>query len=703
MTDLAPNWWPLARLGEAIEALALDAGLIRDPPTDPLVVPAAFALEDVPRWTEWAAARLGVEVVDVETPASAIDAVLASGGPAILLDDTAEGPGFFALAGRRRGGVLLLDRQAHRRRVPIGTLRDRLVEPVAAEHHATVDELLDRAMIQPRRRPRAAAALLHERLQAERIGGISLLRAPASAPVWRQMRLDGGLRTLALIVAAFVALYVLEIAGWKVIGEGVLAGKVDSGWLLGWMVILLTAVVAQTASAWCEASLAVDLGRIMKARLLAGALALRPDAIKRSGVGQMIGRVIEAQALEALTFNGGIGVLLAGIELVFTAWVLAHGAAPAAHLTLLVGWVVLTGLLGWRYFVRMRQWSGERLDMTNALIEAMVGHRTRLAQDRAARRDAQDDAVVQRYLTTSAAMDGASIVGVTALPSIWLLAGIAALVPAFAGQPVPSPVTLAISLGGLLLGQRAFGGIAGGSAGLARAAIAWSRVRDLFAASRGGAVTVTRRTDGIADEDRPVIEAEGLMFRYPGADRRVVDRANLTIRHGEKILLDGASGGGKSTLAALLTGLETPTSGLLLLDGLDKATRGDAWHRLAAAAPQFHDNHILSGSLAFNLLMARSWPPTSADLADATELCEELGLGDLLSRMPGGLEQQVGETGWQLSHGERSRIFLARALLQRASLTILDESFASLDPQRLGQCLAAAISRSQALVVITHR
>jgi ATP-binding cassette subfamily B protein len=98
--------------------------------------------------------------------------------------------------------------------------------------------------------------------------------------------------------------------------------------------------------------------------------------------------------------------------------------------------------------------------------------------------------------------------------------------------------------------------------------------------------------------------------------------------------------------------------------------------------------------------MARA---TAADLAEARDSCaEELGLGDLLERMPGGLMQLVGETGWQLSHGERSRVFLARALLQRAPLTVMDESFAALDPETLALCLRCVQQRAQTLVVIAH-
>ena len=140
----------------------------------------------------------------------------------------------------------------------------------------------------------------------------------------------------------------------------------------------------------------------------------------------------------------------------------------------------------------------------------------------------------------------------------------------------------------------------------------------------------------------------------------------------------------------------------MLLRGRDRRTLGASWHQFATEAPQFHENHLLSGSLGFNLLLDRRWPATEDDLADARQICDELGLGDLVDRMPGGLNQMVGETGWQLSHGERSRIFLARALLQDAELTVLDEIFAALDPESLRLCLDCAVRRARTLLVIAH-
>ena len=177
----------------------------------------------------------------------------------------------------------------------------------------------------------------------------------------------------------------------------------------------------------------------------------------------------------------------------------------------------------------------------------------------------------------------------------------------------------------------------------------------------------------------------------------------MSILTGDKILLEGASGSGKSTLAALLVGLRNADSGLLLLRGLDRQTLGDEnWRRLVVAAPQFHENYVMAETFAFNLLMGGRWPARDEELEEAETVCRELGLGELLDRMPAGMLQMVGETGWQLSHGERSRLYIARTILQHADIVVLDESFAALDPENLRRALTCVLNRTSALVVIAH-
>jgi len=249
---------------------------------------------------------------------------------------------------------------------------------------------------------------------------------------------------------------------------------------------------------------------------------------------------------------------------------------------------------------------------------------------------------------------------------------------------------------------------------IARAYAAWRLIEPIQRAATARAVPIN---SGAGEEDEaelhpeelplpddvPLLEGRALTFRYRAGGRAILSGCNLAIYYGDRLLLEGPSGGGKSTLASLLIGLYAPESGLLLLRGLDRHTVNEQlWRQRVVAAPQFHENHVLNASLAFNLLMGRQWPARQADLDEAETICRELGLGPLLDRMPLGIHQLVGEQGWRLSHGERSRIYIARALLQNADLVILDESFASLDPENMQIALECELKRAATLLVIAH-
>jgi ABC-type multidrug transport system fused ATPase/permease subunit len=111
---------------------------------------------------------------------------------------------------------------------------------------------------------------------------------------------------------------------------------------------------------------------------------------------------------------------------------------------------------------------------------------------------------------------------------------------------------------------------------------------------------------------------------------------------------------------------------------------------------------VLTETFAFNLLMGRHWSPQPTDVEAAERVCCKLGLDDLLARMPAGLWQLVGETGWLVSHGERSRLYMARALLQGADLVTFDESFAAPDAETLQRCLHCVLKRAATVFVIAH-
>src|SRR5207244_4770925 len=120
---------------------------------------------------------------------------------------------------------------------------------------------------------------------------------------------------------------------------------------------------------------------VLKRRLLFGALRLEPDEIRHFGIGQLLGRVLESAAVESIALGGGLLALTAVIELVFAGVVLGVGAGSWGHVALLLGTTVVASWLGLAYYRRQRRWTDERLQLTNELVERMVGHRTRITQE----------------------------------------------------------------------------------------------------------------------------------------------------------------------------------------------------------------------------------------------------------------------------------------------------------------------------------
>lgn len=711
MSDPQALSWPLSRLAEALELAARKGGLFPRHVDTPLPPEGLLEADGdaLGRWVDVVARTLGVEVEAADVSYAEVERFLSSAAPALLRLPGGGEPRFLALLGHRGGAVSVLGPDLVVHRVPVGEVRRWLCRDLEASAAEGIESLIDSAEVPAAPRERVRKAVLRERLALVGVGDCWVLRLPPGGSFWQQVRHARLPGRLAIMTGAHAAQYVLWIVAWWLVGRGALEGRLDRGWLIGWALLLLTLVPFRLLATWSQGQLALGVGKLLKRRLLVGALRLRPEEIRHQGTGQLLGRVIESEAVEALALSAGFTAVVAGIELLLAALVLGSGAGSSLHVLLLVGWVAAAVLVGWRYAHQRLLWTEARRAMTHDLVERMLGQRTRLAQEAPERWHESEDQALERYLALSALLDGMAARLGALLPRGWLILGLLGLAPGFVTGRASAAV-LAVSLGGVLLGYEALDKLSRGLADLAGAAIAWRGVAPLFhAAARSEvpgspvlAVARGPRSSGFA-QTHPVLEAHDVSFRYRERGEPLLRSCHLRIAAGERLLLEGPSGGGKSTLASLLNGLRRPESGLLLLHGLDRHTLGsDAWRRLVAVAPQFHENHVFAESFAFNLLMGRRWPPHQEDLEEAEGLCRELGLGDLLDRMPAGMMQLVGETGWQLSHGERSRLFLARALLQRADLVILDESFAALDPENLHRALRCALDRTPTLLVIAH-
>jgi ATP-binding cassette subfamily B protein len=709
----------MARAADALEALARACRF----PVQAIEIPApperfAGAGVDVQtRWLDAVAATLGVEVEAIEVPYADVDGLLQSAAPALLRVSEGETSFLLAVRASRRGAVSVLTPELSSRWVRLAVVRAAIRHRYEAPLLRDTDQLMEEAGVSRRRRARVRKAVLFGQLAATSVAGGWLLRLPPSAASRVQGAHAGVWSRLGLLAIAHACSYALWILSWWIVGRAALQGRLDRGWLIAWALLLLTLIPLDLVVTWLQGRVAIEGGALLKRRLLFGALRLEPEEIRHEGAGRLLGRVIEAQAIESLALAGGLLALVAILELAMAGLVLA---AASAWLPVLLGlWAVIGAALARRYFRRRGSWTQSRLAMTHDLVERIVGHRTRLAQQTPDQWHDGEDQGLERYVAASQQMDRALVWLMTVGPRGWLLAGIVALSPGFVSGAA-TPTTLAVALGGILLGFRAFRRLSVGLSSVAGAGISWREVAGIFHAatrpqpigspafalagsdlSGGGHAPAESATDGAAGG--ALLEAHELSFRYPGRSEPVLSGCSLRVDRGDRFLMQGPSGGGKSTLASLLTGVRTPDSGLVLLDGVDRHTLGaDRWRRRIVAAPQFHENHVFMGTFAFNALMGSEWPPQPEDVERAETVCRELGLGALLARMPGGMLQQVGETGWQLSHGERSRLFIARALLQRAEIVVLDESFAQLDPENLRLALACVLDRVPTVVLIAH-
>ena len=697
--DLNSLSWPVSLAAELIAAVARSGGL--NPRSADTNVPSGMTgkerdaqlrqpMETLCNW-------LGIEAEWLIVRGATAEKALRDAAPAILRVD-GQLWGLLTVRGKQ---AILIAADHSMKRIPLESIRAELCKKLEAPATREVDQLIEECEVPARKRSKVRASLLRERLNAGYVGGIFALRSSPSTSFWRQMReanLPGKLFALGF---SHAAAYMIWIASWFTIGLGALQGRLDAGWLLAWALLIATMIPAKLIGSWSQGLFAIGFGGLLKQRLLFGALRLDQDEIRMQGTGQLLGRVIESDSVESLALNGGFLAFVSVFETMSAALVLAAGAGGPLHALLLVSWIALIVLFAYRFYLRRQRWTASRLTLTHELVERMEGHRTRLAQELRERWHEGEDESVERYLALSREADSANALLTGFAARGWLLVGILGIAPAFvSGSGTPS--SLAIALGGVLLAYQAMRNLAAGLSSIAGAAIAWRQVAPLFrSAARpqefGLPVIAEPPTSGV------ILEARDIVFRHGTRPEPILRGVQLTMKQGDWVLLEGASGGGKSTLAALVAGLRSPASGLLLLNGFDRGTLGGAtWRKRVASAPQYHENHVLTNTFAFNLLMGRHWPPTGEDLAEAEEICRELGLGPLIERMPAGILQPVGEMGWQLSQGERSRLYMARALLQGGDLIVLDESFAALDPHNVRLALACVAKRAKTLLVVAH-
>lgn len=197
------------------------------------------------------------------------------------------------------------------------------------------------------------------------------------------------------------------------------------------------------------------------------------------------------------------------------------------------------------------------------------------------------------------------------------------------------------------------------------------------------------------------IRFDNVSFRYPGSDKLALDKVSLHVQPGKTIALVGASGGGKSTMAALIPRFYAPESGHITIDGVDI-------HTLTLSSLREHialvsqDIVLLNDTIRANIAFGLA---RHADDAQIHAAAVAAHAWEFISQLPQGLDTLTGENGASLSGGQRQRIAIARALLKNAPILILDEATSALDTEseRMVQEALATLMQNRTTLVIAHR
>ncbi|MFE1826706.1 NHLP family bacteriocin export ABC transporter peptidase/permease/ATPase subunit [Streptomyces yangpuensis] len=194
------------------------------------------------------------------------------------------------------------------------------------------------------------------------------------------------------------------------------------------------------------------------------------------------------------------------------------------------------------------------------------------------------------------------------------------------------------------------------------------------------------------------VELEGITFGHSPLDPPLFEDFSLTVGPGQQVALVGGSGSGKSTVSRLISGLHTPWAGAVRIDGmrLEDIPRG-----ALAASVSFVDQDVFlfEGTVRDNVAL---WDPTIEDEAVVAAL-EDAAVYEVVARRPGGIHSRVEQDGRNFSGGQRQRLEIARALVRRPSVMVLDEVTSALDAVTEQIVIDNLRRRGCACVVIAHR
>lgn len=196
------------------------------------------------------------------------------------------------------------------------------------------------------------------------------------------------------------------------------------------------------------------------------------------------------------------------------------------------------------------------------------------------------------------------------------------------------------------------------------------------------------------------VSFDNVSFTYEGCTVPAVQGVSFTVPQGKTVALVGPSGGGKTTLASLLTRFYDVSSGVVRISGVDVRSMAKD-DLMKTVSYVYQDSRLLKTSILENVRMGRP----GASREEVTAALEKAQCGDIIAKLPQGIDTVFGSRGIYLSGGECQRVALARTILNDTPVVVLDEATAFADPENeyLMQKAFAELSKNKTVIMIAHR
>lgn len=232
------------------------------------------------------------------------------------------------------------------------------------------------------------------------------------------------------------------------------------------------------------------------------------------------------------------------------------------------------------------------------------------------------------------------------------------------------------------------------ASGMMLASTALGRINEVMSAP------LLEQTDDPKIPENNRIEFRDVTFTYAGSEIPALSHVSFEVQPGQTVALVGPSGGGKTTAASLIPRFWDVSSGSVEVGGVD-VRQIDPHVLMDHIAFVFQNNHLFKTSILENVRAAR--PEASRE--EVMKALETAQCGDIIDKLPEGIDTVIGSEGTYLSGGEQQRVSLARAILKDAPIIVLDEATAFADPENeaLIQKAFAALTKDRTVIMIAHR